>query len=176
MKLNNASSTGGNNQQPPIGDASLSQDPSMVMDPTAMGADQTAQGTDPMSMGADPTAQGADPMAAGGDGTDMGDNGSGDEKVQYGTSIFQGLSPENQDAAIAYMQSMEDSEGNADENGEQQQPMMEQVIFTKKQINAIKENFGPSQDELMKKPDRKELPKKQTRSVKNSPFSPPMFQ
>ena len=52
--------------------------------------------------------------------------------------------------------------------------MMESVIFTKKQLNKMQENFGPSQDELMKKNNRKELPKKQI-NIKNSPFSSPEF-
>ena len=149
-------------------DASLSQDPNMGMDPNMMGGDPNAMGGDtnmglgPNMMGGDPNAMGIDdPNAAGGESDDT-------------ASIIDKLSDADKEAVRSYAESML----NRDEtqNGETQDQMMEQVIFSKKQLNMIKENFGPSQDELMKKNDRKELPKKQSSKIKNSPFSSPKFQ
>ena len=54
-------------------------------------------------------------------------------------------------------------------------PMVGRAVFPgliKKQLNKIQENFGPSQDELMKKNDRKVLPKKISKSG-SSPFNSP---
>ena len=55
------------------------------------------------------------------------------------------------------------------------EPMMESAIFTKKQIEMIMENFGPTEDELQKD-DKKHLSKKNERTVsKKSPFNSPKF-
>ena len=60
--------------------------------------------------------------------------------------------------------------------GGEQQPMMESFIFTKKQLNTLMENFGPTEDELQKQDERKPLPKKKEKTVSNkSPFNSPRF-
>ena len=55
--------------------------------------------------------------------------------------------------------------------GDGQPPMMESVVFTKKQIRKLNENFGEMEQEL----DREEEPKKTTRIKDNKvgPFDPP---
>ena len=184
LKLNNASSTGGNMQQPPMDDASFSQnqsmmggdpnamggDPSMMGgDPNAMGGDQSMMGGDQNAMGGDPSMMGGDPNAMGSDPNMMGDSSeAGSDDTM---SIINQLSDEDREAVRSYAESMLNNGGEQQEDGGAQ-PMMEQVIFTKKQLNKLQENFGPSQDELMKKNDRKELPKKNSKS-KNSPFNSP---
>ena len=166
-------------------DASLSQDPNMGMDPN-MGADPMMGGDPNMgmgpNMGSDPNMgmdpnMGGDQMMGGEDPNAMDTNTEGGDDTM---SIINKLTDTDKEAVRKYAQSMiardeTQQDGDMGMDGEQQQ-MMEQVIFTKKQLNTIKENFGPSQDELMKKDDRKELPKKQSSGIKNSPFSPPKFQ
>lgn len=160
-------------------DASLSQGPNMGMDPN-MGADPMMDGDQNMgggpNMGMDQN-MGGDQMMGGEDPNAMDPNTEGGDDTM---SIINKLSDTDKEAVRKYAQSMiardeTQQDGDMGMDGGQQQ-MMEQVIFTKKQLNAIKENFGPSQDELMKKDDRKELPKKQSSGIKNSPFSPPKFQ
>ena len=52
----------------------------------------------------------------------------------------------------------------------------ESVIFTKKQLNTLMENFGPTEDELQKQDERKPLPKKKEKTVSGkSPFNSPKF-
>ena len=160
-------------------DSSLSQDPNMGMDPN-MGADPMMGGDPNMggnpNMGMDPN-MGGDQMMGGEDPNAMDPNAEGGDDTM---SIINKLTDTDKEAVRKYAQSMiardeTQQDGDMGMNGGQEQ-MMEQVIFTKKQLNMIKENFGPSQDELMKKDDRKELPKKQSSNIKNSPFSPPKFQ
>lgn len=160
-------------------DASFSQDPSMMggdlnaMGGDSIGGDPNAMGGDPM--GGDPNAMNADPM--GGDPNAMGgDPNAGGEDPNGGgsddtASIINQLSDTDREAVRSYAESMLNKDGGQQDGGGEQ-PMMEQVIFTKKQLNKIQENFGPSQDELMKKDDRQELPKKNSKS-KNSPFNSP---
>ena len=160
-------------------DASLSQEPNMGMDPN-MGADPMMGGEPNMgggpNMGMDPNIDGGQ-MMGGEDPNTIGPNAEGDDDTM---SIINKLTDTDKEAVRKYAQSMiardeTQQDGDMGMDGGQQQ-MMEQVIFTKKQLNTINENFGPSQDELMKKDDRKELPKKQSSGIKNSPFSPPKFQ
>ncbi len=139
-------------------------------DPSMMGGDQSIVGGqnamdgDPSMMGVDPS-MGSSPNAIGGDQNAMGNS---DDT----TSIINQLSDEDKEAVRSYAKSMlKKGEGEQQEAGDEQQ-MMEQVIFTKKQLNKIQENFGPSQDELMKKNDKKELPRKISKSG-NSPFNSP---
>lgn len=205
-----------------MGDASLPQDPNIGMDaqaggdtmmggePNAMDSDPNMGGEDPNAMGdnmmgGDPNAMGDEPM--GEDPNAMGDEpmsdepmdgenpeGDGDEKVEYGTSIFKGLTSDNQDAAIAYMKSMEDREdNNADmgngsdvpENGglpqddgqgggEQGAPLME-VVFTKKQVKKISENLMQQDTENNDRDEREPLDKKQSKGNSKSPFNAPKF-
>ena len=158
-------------------DASFSPDPTMTGGNGDMGMDQG--GMDPMggqdmggnaNMGMD--QGGMDPMG----GQDIG--GSDNPLVQAITQKAQELSDKDLQTLYSYEESLKADDAMADNGGGdgQEQPMMEQVIFTKKQLNKLQENFGPSQDELMKKKNKKDLPKKQSSSIKNSPFSPPRFQ
>lgn len=162
--------------QQPMDDASFQQDPNMIggdpnaigMDPNAMGGDPNAMGEDPNAMGGGPNATGEDPNAMGGDPSADGGDGSDDT-----TSIINQLSDTDKEAVRSYAKSMLNKSDSQQENGDAgNQPMMESVVFTKKQLNKIQENFGPSQDELMKKNDRKGLPKKISKSG-SSPFNSP---
>ena len=140
------------------------------MDPNMMGGDPNME-MDPNMIGGDPN-MGADPNAMGGQ------NPEGEESDDT-ASIINKLSDADKEAVRSYAESMlnrDEAQGNGETGQENGAPMMEQVIFSKKQLNMLKENFGPSQDELMKKNDKKELPKKQSSKIKNSPFSPPKFQ
>ena len=157
-------------------DASFQQDPNMIgggpnamgMDPNMAGGDPNAMGDDPNAIGGDPNAMGEDPNAMGGDPSADGGDGSDDT-----TSIINQLSDTDKEAVRSYAKSMLNKSDSQQENGDAgNQPMMEQVIFTKKQLNKIQENFGPSQDELIKKNDRKGLPKKISKSG-SSPFNSP---
>lgn len=164
-------------------DASFSQDPNAMMgaDPT-MADPNAAAGADPTM--ADPNAEaGADPTMAdptmadptmGEPNADMG--GVDDPLVQAITQRAGDLSDKDKKTLLSYEDSLkaDDAEngGGEDMAQQQQQPMMEQVIFTKKQLNKLQENFGPSQDELMKKPNRKALPEKKRKS-NGSPFCSP---
>ena len=162
--------------QQPMDDASFQQDQNMIggdpnamgMDPNAMDGDPNAMGDDPNAMGEDPNAMGGDPNAIGGDPSADGGDGSDDT-----TSIINQLSDTDKEAVRSYAKSMLNKSDSQQENGDAgNQPMMESVVFTKKQLNKIQENFGPSQDELMKKNDRKGLPKKISKSG-SSPFNSP---
>ena len=145
--------------QQPMDDASFQQDPGM------MGGDPNAMGDDPNAMGIDPSMESGDPNATGGD-------QSGEDSDDT-TSIINQLSDADKEAVRSYAKSMLNKSDSQQENGDDgNQPMMESVIFTKKQLNKIQENFGPSQDELMKKNDRKGLPKKISKSG-SSPFNSP---
>ena len=191
------------------GDPSMGSDPNMGGDP-GMGGDPS-MGGDPM--GGDPNAMGGDPMGGdpmGGDpmgdepmddepmdGEDFDENpdSSEDEKVKYGTSIFKGLSPQNQDTAIAYMQSMENTEGDGSESpvgdsqgatedggmpqddqggAEQGQPLME-MILTKKQVKKLSEALMQTDTENNERDNRKPLDKKQSKGGSKSPFNSPKF-
>lgn len=169
--------------QQPMDDASFQQDQNMIGgdpnamgmdpnamygDPNAMGMDQNMAGGGPNDMGEDPNAMGGDPNAMGGDPNADGGDGSDDT-----TSIINQLSDTDKEAVRSYAKSMLNKSDSQQENGDAgNQPMMESVVFTKKQLNKIQENFGPSQDELMKKNDRKGLPKKISKSG-SSPFNSP---
>ena len=60
--------------------------------------------------------------------------------------------------------------GEADASG------VNEVIFTKKQLNTLMENFGPTEDELQKQDERKPLQKKNEKTVSGkSPFNSPKF-
>ena len=170
--------------QQPMDDASFQQDQNMIgSDPNAMGGDPNAMAEDPNAMGGGPNAMGSDPNAMaedpnamGGDPNAMGmdQNAMGGEESDDTASIINQLNDTDKEAVRSYAKSMLNKDGGqqGNENGDGQQTMMESVVFTKKQLNKIQENFGPSQDELMKKNDRKELPKKVSETG-NSPFNSP---
>ena len=172
--------------QPPMD----GQDPAMSGDPmmgdSAMGGGPMAGGQPPMD-GQD-SAMGGDPMM---DDPAMGgqppmEGGEGDDSTM---SIINQLSDEDREAVRAYAESMlSKSEGGqeapAGEDpmmgdpamGGEQPPMMESFIFTKKQLNTLMENFGPTEDELQKQDERKPLPKKKEKTVSGkSPFNSPKF-
>ena len=157
--------------QQPMDDASFQQDQSMMGgDPNAMGMDPNMAGGDPNAMGGDPNAMGMDPNMAGGDPNAMGGDQSG-EGSDDTMSIINQLSDTDKEAVRSYAKSML-SRDETQQTDAGEQPMMESVVFTKKQLNKIQENFGPSQDELMKKNNRKGLPKKISKSG-SSPFNSP---
>jgi len=148
----------------PMGDAPMD-------DPNAGGPMGDAPMDDPNAGG----TMGDDEQMDGGPmGEDPNTAGEGSDDTM---SIINQLSDEDREAVRSYAESMlsRDETQNGDDmaQGDEQPPMMEQVIFTKKQLNMIQENLGPTQDELMDK-SRKELPKKQSKP-NNSPFSSPKF-
>lgn len=165
-------------------------------DPNAMGGDPS-MGGDPMggvpmdgsSMGSDPSMGGApmdDPSMGGApmDDPSMEDGGDDDDST---VAIINQLSDTDREAVRAYAESMlnrdETQNNNEDEvppmdasmgQDNSGAPMMETVIFTKKQLRKINENFGPTADELNK--DEKPLEKKKSKQVTSkSPFSAPKF-
>ena len=163
----------------PSGDPMVDGDPMADEQPPMDGQDP-AMGGDPMmddpTMGGDPMAGEQPPM----EGED------GDDSTM---SIINQLSDEDREAVRAYAESMlSKSEGGQEapagegpmmddpSMGGEQQPMMESFIFTKKQLNTLMENFGPTEDELQKQDERKPLPKKKEKTVSNkSPFNSPKF-
>ena len=163
----------------PSGDPMAGGDPMSDGQPPMDGQDPAVGGgsmTDDTAMGGDPM-DGAQPSM---------DDGEGDDSTM---SIINQLSDEDREAVRAYAESMlSKSEGGqeapAGEDpmmddpamGGEQQPMMESFIFTKKQLNTLMENFGPTEDELQKQDERKPLQKKKERTVSDkSPFNSPKF-
>ena len=146
------------------------QEPMDGQDPMMGGGQEPMDGQDPMMDGEQQPMDGQDPM--------MGDEqipteGGDDSTV----SIIQQLSDEDREAVRAYAESML---GNKNSDNEMSpvnnEPMMESVIFTKRQLNKLMENFGPTEDEIQKKDNRKPLMKKKEQTVsKKSPFNSPKF-
>lgn len=179
-------------------DASFAND-NMGGDPGMMGSDPNAGGIngDPNTMDGEPVDAPAeepiqdnpnmnDPNMTGDDsGMDVnpepesGEEGTGDDTA----SIINQLSDEDKEAVRAYAESMLNKNGGNEGAPEEEpnnpdQPMMEQVIFTKKQLKKINEEFGINNDELNKdQEDRKNtLPKKTSKTTSNkSPFNPKKF-
>lgn len=155
-------------------------DPGMIGgDPNAISGDQGMMDGDQGMMGGDQGMMGGDTGIDGGQ-DETGGEGTGDDTM----SIINQLSDEDREAVRSYAESMlsrDETKINGEDGdamGGQDQPMMEQVIFTKKQLNKIHENFGPSQDELDKSPNerKKLLNKKRTKTTSNnSPFNPKQF-
>lgn len=106
------------------------------------------------------------------------DNMGGDDSTM---SIINQLSDTDREAVRAYAESMlsRDEESDIDNDGiggDTQAPMQEtiKVIFTKKQLLEMNENFGPTADELEKtKPEI--FSKKTDRKNNNTPFDKPKF-
>lgn len=99
-------------------------------------------------------------------------------------SMFDGLNPDHQKAAKKYIQSLEDQESDAQQGGDQmtdamppmtpgQQPMMESVVFTKKQVRMLNENFGEMSDELNRDKELGHSTKVKKDNKRVSPFDPP---
>jgi hypothetical protein len=159
----------------PAGDP-MGGDPGMGGDPS-MGS---APAGDPM--GGDP-GMGDDPM----NGPDMSaDTGDGDDSTM---SIINQLSDTDREAVRAYAESMlnrdetqagteptgepTDAPMDAPAGGDQEQPMMESVTFTKGQLEKINEVFGDNQNDFR---DKKPLNKREEKVVsKKSPFAPKNF-
>ena len=163
----------------PSGDPMAGGDPMSDGQPPMDGQDPAVGGgsmTDDTAMGGDPM-DGAQPSM---------DDVEGDDSTM---SIIDQLSDEDREAVRAYAESMlskskGEQEAPAGEGpmmddpamGGEQQPMMESFIFTKKQLNTLMENFGPTEDELQKHDERKPLQKKKERTVSDkSPFNSPKF-
>jgi hypothetical protein len=148
-------------QDPMMGDQNIGGE-QMPMDGPNMGDEQMPM--DDPNMGVEqPPMDGQDPM--------MGDqNMGGDDSTM---SIINQLNDEDREAVRAYAESMLGSQdSNEQPMGE---PMMESVIFTKKQMDKLFENFGPTEDELHKD-NTNSLSKKKTQNVsKKSPFNSPKF-
>ena len=162
-------------QTTPMDGASASTEPS-DMDP-AMGGEEMPP-MDPAMGGEEMPPM--DPAMGGEEMPPMGQENGGDDSTE---SIINQLSDEDREAVRAYAESMLKKNGEQPtENGPETtdpamggEPMMESAIFTKKQIEMIMENFGPTEDELQKD-DKKHLSKKNERTVsKKSPFNSPKF-
>ena len=112
----------------------------------------------------------------GGDDIDM-DGGDGAGSSDDTISIINQLTDTDREAVRAYAESMLNRDETQQGGGEEQEPMMESVIFTKKQLNHIRESIGIGStsvdNELVGK--SKPLGKKTNSKTKNSPFSPPTF-
>lgn len=159
---------GGASSVPPV-----NTDPSMD-DPNAAPMPSM---DDPNAMG--PTMDEPSDMASDAVNGEMGESNGDDSTI----GIINQLSDEDKEAVRSYAQSMlnKDNNGqdtnsndNADPNNA---PMMEGVVFTKAQIKKLNENFGPTEDELNQKNDRKPLGKKNGKKSisKKSPFNTPNF-
>lgn len=165
----------------PMGDAPM--DGEAPVDNAPMGDMPQDNGGAPMDNA--PMDGGEAPM---GDEPPMEGGEEGDDSTM---SIINQLSDTDKEAVRAYAKSMlnrDESQNNGEDNGEEEvppmdasmgqnndgAPMMECVIFTKKQLRKINENFGPTSDELEK--DKKPLEKKKSKQVGlKSPFSAPRF-
>lgn len=162
MKLpnNGASSIGGENPMP-MDDASLAPEGGNMEEPMPM---------DDMSM---------DNMPMDSD-IPEGDNGMGDDETM---NIINKLSPKDKEAVKSYAESLVSNNEESNESEQQEEPMQdglnmetpvnETFIFSKKQLNKLMENFGPSEAELEKE-EKPNLVKKH-KNVKNSPFNAPDF-
>lgn len=148
----------------PMDDASLAPEGGNMEEPMPMGDEEMPM--DDMPMDSD---------------IPEGDNGMGDDETM---NIINKLSPKDKEAVKSYAESL--SSNNEDSNEPEQQepmqdglnmeaPMNETFIFKKSQLNKLMENFGPTNDELVK--DKKaNLSKKNKKVVKNSPFNAPDFE
>lgn len=165
MKLpNNGASSIGEENPMPMDDASLAPEGGNMEEPMPMGDEEMPM--DDMPMDSD---------------IPEGDNGMGDDETM---NIINKLSPKDKEAVKSYAESL--SSNNEDSNEPEQQepmqdglnmeaPMNETFIFKKSQLNKLMENFGPTNDELVK--DKKaNLSKKNKKVVKNSPFNAPDFE
>lgn len=170
------------NQAPAVGAQPMA-------DPNAGASAMPAQ--DPNAMPADPNAMAMDPMAGGMDpnaGMDMGAEGMTDDGGIDGqdiATIFDELPDVDKDAAEGYIKYLQrknngqEPDPNAipaeDPNAMAQQPMMESVVFSKKQLDKVHENLCNG---VMDKQDRDDKPvaKKKDRNMgTKSPFSAKKF-
>ena len=156
-------------------DASFSQD-TMNGDPNAMGpmgpdpmnGDPNAMGPDQMGATDDTMGATDDTMGATDDTMDTTDDGNEDPQVTATSKKLEKLTRTDLNAADNYIESML---SNYEGNGEQEGPMMETVIFTKKQLNKLQEGLGVANNDIIDK--HKGLEKKTDKKPSNSPFSTP---
>lgn len=136
-----------------------------------MGGEDSTMGEDPSMGNEEPTDNGGMPQ-------------EGDDSTM---SIINQLSPDDKEAVRNYAESMltrDETQNNP--NGEMSEDpmmdgsndgqMMESVIFTKRQINKICENFNQKNNDDDENLENKPLGKKKGKTVsKNSPFNNPKF-
>ena len=159
------------------------------MDPTAGASAMPAQ--DPNAMMADPNAIAADPMAGGMDpnaGMDMGVNGDVDVEDILKNQI--GLDGKELAAASGYIDYLkknpydsvlnngEEADPNAmpaEDPNAAAQPMMESMVFSKKQLNEIQENLCNGVMDTQDKFDKPTAKKKDRKDTSKSPFGAKKF-
>lgn len=91
-------------------------------------------------------------------------------------SIINQLSDVDREAVRAYAESMLNKGDENTPDMPQNEPVMESVIFSKKQLKKLFENFGPTEDELQKDKNNDTLSRKKQKTVsKKSPFNSPKF-
>lgn len=117
-------------------------------------------------------------------GAPEGDMGGGMEDDDSTMGIINQLNPKDREAVRAYAESMlardetqngEDPETESDVPPMDNAPMQESVIFSKRQLDKINENFGPMDDLLKKDRDEKHLQVKKGKTGNKSPFNNPRF-
>ena len=175
----NNSDMGGDPNASPMDDPNMDGDPNAVpMDDPNMGGDPNAAPMDDPNMDGDMESAPMDSPNMDDDGNDMG----GEEDDDSTVAIINQLSDTDKEAVRSYAKSMlhRDEAQNGGGEGElppsNEQPISESFVFTKKQIQMLRENFGPTDDELSKKDDRKPLGVKKSNKVpSNSPFNSPKF-
>ena len=165
---------GSTEEQLPMDDASMSSDPMMGNEmPMGPMMDQGAgQGSEDPMMGNEP------PM---GDNMNTPEAPMGNEDDDSTAGIINQLSDEDKKAVRAYAESMlakskSDEENNDGNMGEIPggNNIAESAIFSKKQIEMLKETFGINKED--EKEDRKTLGKKEKGNKSSkSPFNSPVF-
>ena len=155
---------------PPVGDASSSFQAEPPMDD--MGNDAVPQDNEMPEPPMD----------------NMGDNEEASGKVKEIMDTANQISEKDQDTLLAYARSLKDASEEAGVNNDEmsseppmgapmgggETPMQESVVFTKKQLRTINENFGEMNGELDR--DKKLGHTTKMKSDKNkevSPFDPP---
>lgn len=111
------------------------------------------------------------------------DGGSGDPKADYIKKMIDNLPPEDLKAAEGYIESLgKDNGGDAGDAsamGNDQMgggmPMGESVIFTKRQLTRLNEDFGIENLNRTKEDDNRVEKKKNANVHRNSPFCSPKF-
>lgn len=160
----------------PAGDASSSLPP------------QGEQDMPVPDMGPMDAGMGEDPMA--------GDTGGLTGKVKEIADTAKQITPKDQDTLLKYARSLKDASEEAGEQGvpgadagmgadpgmgsgagmppaQGGAPMMESVVFTKKQVRTINENFGEMNGELEREEKPTHTTKTDGKSNKVTPFDPP---
>ena len=110
------------------------------------------------------------------DGEEMGAAPAGDDSTE--NIISQLSDPDDVEAVRNFALYYLDKEKNGGSQMGGEQPMMESVVFTKKQLKKMHENFQINNDDELKHRKNKEkgLQRKRTNNTsKNSPFNSPKF-